>query len=117
MRWEDFGFEDGDREERGPTVLDENVYGIEAFFHLPDESNSFLYFGPENYTSNLAFGICGNAPLDHLPLNRITTMRKRYRNGLGPVKEGEAQYAVVHCTGYIKAWPPASKIGKRSVSI
>lgn len=22
---------------------------------------------------------CGNAPLDHLPLNRITTMRKRYR--------------------------------------
>uniref|UniRef100_A0A8C5RKN9 Aryl hydrocarbon receptor nuclear translocator 2 n=1 Tax=Laticauda laticaudata TaxID=8630 RepID=A0A8C5RKN9_LATLA len=55
---------------------------------------------------------CGNAPLDHLPLNRITTMRKRYRNGLGPVKEGEAQYAVVHCTGYIKAWPPAGKIDK-----
>ncbi|XP_062819495.1 aryl hydrocarbon receptor nuclear translocator 2 isoform X1 [Anolis carolinensis] len=54
---------------------------------------------------------CGNAPLDHLPLNRLTTMRKRYRNGLGPVKEGEAQYAVVHCTGYIKAWPPAGKIG------
>ncbi|XP_069480273.1 aryl hydrocarbon receptor nuclear translocator 2 isoform X3 [Ambystoma mexicanum] len=50
---------------------------------------------------------CGNAPLDHLPLNRLTTMRKRYRNGLGPVKEGEAQYSVVHCTGYIKAWPPA----------
>jgi hypothetical protein len=25
------------------------------------------------------------------------------------VKEGEAQYAVVHCTGYIKAWPPAGK--------
>uniref|UniRef100_A0AC11CGW1 Aryl hydrocarbon receptor nuclear translocator 2 n=1 Tax=Ovis aries TaxID=9940 RepID=A0AC11CGW1_SHEEP len=50
---------------------------------------------------------CGNAPLDHLPLNRLTTMRKRFRNGLGPVKEGEAQYAVVHCTGYIKAWPPA----------
>ncbi|KAE8618172.1 hypothetical protein XENTR_v10009297 [Xenopus tropicalis] len=50
---------------------------------------------------------CGNAPLDHLPLNRISTMRKRYRNGLGPVKEGEAQYSVVHCTGYIKAWPPA----------
>uniref|UniRef100_G3WIA9 Aryl hydrocarbon receptor nuclear translocator 2 n=1 Tax=Sarcophilus harrisii TaxID=9305 RepID=G3WIA9_SARHA len=23
---------------------------------------------------------CGNAPLDHLPLNRITTMRKRYRS-------------------------------------
>ncbi|KAG8516421.1 Aryl hydrocarbon receptor nuclear translocator 2, partial [Galemys pyrenaicus] len=50
---------------------------------------------------------CGDAPLDHLPLSRISTMRKRFRNGLGPVKEGEAQYAVVHCTGYIKAWPPA----------
>nr|KAF6409014.1 aryl hydrocarbon receptor nuclear translocator 2 [Rousettus aegyptiacus] len=50
---------------------------------------------------------CGSAPLDHVPLNRISTMRKRFRNGLGPVKEGEAQYAVVHCTGYIKAWPPA----------
>ncbi|KAF3833369.1 hypothetical protein F7725_027034 [Dissostichus mawsoni] len=23
------------------------------------------------------------------------------------LKEGEAQYSVVHCTGYIKAWPPA----------
>ncbi|CAJ0938635.1 unnamed protein product [Ranitomeya imitator] len=53
---------------------------------------------------------CGNAPLDHLPLSRITTMRKRYRNGLGPVKEGEAQYSVVHCTGYIKAWPPAGPV-------
>nr|XP_005989658.1 PREDICTED: aryl hydrocarbon receptor nuclear translocator 2 isoform X2 [Latimeria chalumnae] len=50
---------------------------------------------------------CGNAPLDHISLNRLANMRKRYRNGLGPVKEGEAQYSVVHCTGYIKAWPPA----------
>lgn len=31
------------------------------------------------------------------------------RNGLGPSKEGEAQYSVVHCTGYIKAWPPAGR--------
>lgn len=29
------------------------------------------------------------------------------RNGLGPPKEGEPQYVVVHCTGYIKSWPPA----------
>ncbi|XP_077374402.1 aryl hydrocarbon receptor nuclear translocator 2 isoform X3 [Festucalex cinctus] len=50
---------------------------------------------------------CGSAPLDHISLNRLTNMRKRYRNGLGPSKEGEAQYSVVHCTGYIKAWPPA----------
>lgn len=50
---------------------------------------------------------CGNTPLDHISLNRLSNMRKRYRNGLGPSKEGEAQYSVVHCTGYIKAWPPA----------
>ncbi|KAG7468117.1 hypothetical protein MATL_G00139360 [Megalops atlanticus] len=50
---------------------------------------------------------CGNAPVDHISLNRLSNMRKRYRNGLGPSKEGEAQYSVVHCTGYIKAWPPA----------
>ncbi|XP_061592011.1 aryl hydrocarbon receptor nuclear translocator 2 isoform X1 [Cololabis saira] len=50
---------------------------------------------------------CGSAPLDHISLNRLSNMRKRYRNGLGPTKEGEAQYSVVHCTGYIKAWPPA----------
>uniref|UniRef100_A0A4W6D4B1 Aryl hydrocarbon receptor nuclear translocator 2 n=1 Tax=Lates calcarifer TaxID=8187 RepID=A0A4W6D4B1_LATCA len=51
--------------------------------------------------------VCGSAPLDHISLNRLSNMRKRYRNGLGPSKEGEAQYSVVHCTGYIKAWPPA----------
>ncbi|KAI4831011.1 hypothetical protein KUCAC02_002612, partial [Chaenocephalus aceratus] len=51
---------------------------------------------------------CGSAPLDHISLNRLSNMRKRYRNGLGPSKEGEAQYSVVHCTGYIKAWPPAA---------
>ncbi|MEE6503769.1 hypothetical protein FKM82_004939, partial [Ascaphus truei] len=66
---------------------------------------------PLGYISiNVSCCRCGNAPLDHLPLNRISTMRKRYRNGLGPVKEGEAQYSVVHCTGYIKAWPPAGMI-------
>uniref|UniRef100_A0A670K4A3 Aryl hydrocarbon receptor nuclear translocator n=1 Tax=Podarcis muralis TaxID=64176 RepID=A0A670K4A3_PODMU len=31
----------------------------------------------------------------------------RMRNGLGAVKDGEPHFVVVHCTGYIKAWPPA----------
>ncbi|XP_039628678.1 aryl hydrocarbon receptor nuclear translocator 2 isoform X2 [Polypterus senegalus] len=53
---------------------------------------------------------CGTAPMDHISLNRLSSMRKRYRNGLGPSKEGEAQYSVVHCTGYIKAWPPAGMV-------
>ena len=31
------------------------------------------------------------------------------RNGLGSVKDGEPHFVVVHCTGYIKAWPPAGR--------
>ncbi|XP_075923014.1 aryl hydrocarbon receptor nuclear translocator 2-like isoform X3 [Petromyzon marinus] len=50
---------------------------------------------------------CGTAPVDPVTANRLGHLRNRYRNSLGPAKEGEAQHAVVHCTGYIKAWPPA----------
>ncbi|XP_030043731.1 aryl hydrocarbon receptor nuclear translocator isoform X3 [Microcaecilia unicolor] len=50
---------------------------------------------------------CGTGIVDPSSVNRLSFMRNRYRNGLGPVKEGEPQYVVVHCTGYIKAWPPA----------
>ncbi|XP_029437292.1 aryl hydrocarbon receptor nuclear translocator isoform X2 [Rhinatrema bivittatum] len=50
---------------------------------------------------------CGTSVMNPGSVNRLSFMRNRYRNGLGPVKEGEPQFVVVHCTGYIKAWPPA----------
>ncbi|XP_072554371.1 aryl hydrocarbon receptor nuclear translocator 2-like isoform X1 [Paramormyrops kingsleyae] len=46
---------------------------------------------------------CGTASLEH----RLSNVRKRYRNGLGSSKDGEPEYLVVHCTGYVKTWPPA----------
>ncbi|XP_070622370.1 aryl hydrocarbon receptor nuclear translocator [Erythrolamprus reginae] len=50
---------------------------------------------------------CGNAAVDPVTMNRLSYMRNRCRNGLGALKEGEPHFVVVHCTGYIKAWPPA----------
>ncbi|XP_009465356.1 PREDICTED: aryl hydrocarbon receptor nuclear translocator isoform X3 [Nipponia nippon] len=50
---------------------------------------------------------CGNSSVDPVSVNRLSFMRNRCRNGLGAAKEGEPHYVVVHCTGYIKAWPPA----------
>lgn len=34
--------------------------------------------------------------------------RLKQRNSLGPGRDGQ-NYAVVHCTGYIKNWPPTGK--------
>ncbi|KAG8146988.1 hypothetical protein E2320_014077, partial [Naja naja] len=48
---------------------------------------------------------CGSATVDPVSINRLSYMRNR--NGLGAIKEGEPHFVVVHCTGYIKAWPPA----------
>uniref|UniRef100_A0A665UX48 Aryl hydrocarbon receptor nuclear translocator n=1 Tax=Echeneis naucrates TaxID=173247 RepID=A0A665UX48_ECHNA len=50
---------------------------------------------------------CGTCPVEPLSMNRLNFLRNRNRNGLGAAKEGEPQYVVVHCTGYIKSWPPA----------
>ncbi|XP_068946158.1 aryl hydrocarbon receptor nuclear translocator isoform X3 [Petaurus breviceps papuanus] len=50
---------------------------------------------------------CGNGSVDPGSMNRLSYVRNRCRNGLGSVKEGEPHFVVVHCTGYIKAWPPA----------
>ncbi|MEQ2221431.1 hypothetical protein ILYODFUR_015877, partial [Ilyodon furcidens] len=50
---------------------------------------------------------CGACPVEPMSMNRLGFLRSRNRNGLGTPKEGEPQYVVVHCTGYIKSWPPA----------
>ncbi|XP_016525947.1 aryl hydrocarbon receptor nuclear translocator-like isoform X10 [Poecilia formosa] len=50
---------------------------------------------------------CGTCPVEPMSMNRLSFLRSRNRNGLGTPKEGEPQYVVVHCTGYIKSWPPA----------
>ncbi|XP_064152806.1 aryl hydrocarbon receptor nuclear translocator isoform X3 [Anguilla rostrata] len=49
----------------------------------------------------------GMSSVEPVSMNRLSFLRSRNRNGLGPAKEGEPQYVVVHCTGYIKSWPPA----------
>lgn len=57
-----------------------------------------------SFICRMRIGMC---PVEPVSMNRLNFLRSRNRNGLGPAKEGEPQYVVVHCTGYIKSWPPA----------
>uniref|UniRef100_A0AAR2KMA7 Aryl hydrocarbon receptor nuclear translocator n=1 Tax=Pygocentrus nattereri TaxID=42514 RepID=A0AAR2KMA7_PYGNA len=50
---------------------------------------------------------CGTCPVEPVSMNRLSFLKSRNRSGLGPAKDGEIQYVVVHCTGYIRSWPPA----------
>ena len=52
----------------------------------------------------------GQMPVD--PMTATHTVRIRQRNTLGPSTDGH-QYAVVHVTGYVKNWPPASAESKQ----
>jgi aryl hydrocarbon receptor nuclear translocator len=41
--------------------------------------------------------------------------RLKQRNSLGPSRDGQ-NFAVVHCTGYIKNWPPTGKFKLHTLS-
>lgn len=46
----------------------------------------------------------GDIANDNMALGHLNRLKQR--NSLGPSRDGR-NYAVVHCTGYIKNWPPS----------
>ena len=49
----------------------------------------------------------GNIAADNMAVGHLNRLKQR--NSLGPSRDGQ-NYAVVHCTGYIKNWPPSGKL-------
>lgn len=49
----------------------------------------------------------GNIAADNMAVGHLNRLKQR--NSLGPSRDGQ-NYAVVHCTGYIKNWPPTGEI-------
>lgn len=45
----------------------------------------------------------GNLAPENMAIGHLNRLKQR--NSLGPGRDGQ-NYAVVHCTGYIKNWPP-----------
>lgn len=45
----------------------------------------------------------GNIAAENMAVGHLNRLKQR--NSLGPGRDGQ-NYAVVHCTGYIKNWPP-----------
>lgn len=48
----------------------------------------------------------GNLSSESMSVGHLNRLKQR--NSLGPTRDGQ-NYAVVHCTGYIKNWPPTGK--------
>lgn len=62
------------------------------------------------FICRLKIGTVGPETLAVGHLNRL-----KQRNSLGPSRDGH-NYAVVHCTGYIKNWPPTSQFDTHPLS-
>lgn len=62
------------------------------------------------FICRMKIGNVGPESLSAGHLNRL-----KQRNSLGPSRDGH-NYAVVHCTGYIKNWPPTSQFDTHPLS-
>lgn len=56
----------------------------------------------------------GSLSADSMSVSHLNRLKQR--NSLGAARDGQS-YAVVHCTGYIKNWPPTGKCGIISYQI